>query len=91
MALSDYILIERDCADGPSIHVKRSCEPHLIVEFQPLFNPLGKLSGGVLKRVCIQNSWTGDYSKYSKLVAEAEAFFRRSLNEQVPSNRLFPG
>jgi hypothetical protein len=89
MALSDYILIEHQSEGGRQIHVKRSRDPNLVVEFEPAYNSVGKLDGGVLKRVRIQNSWTGDYRKYNKFIAEAETFLRKSIESPVPPNRLF--
>jgi hypothetical protein len=39
---------------------------------------------GVIKRVCVPNSWAGNYSQYGKLIAAAQEFFQQSRAEPVP-------
>jgi hypothetical protein len=33
---------------------------------------------GVIKRVCVPNSWAGDYTKYAKLLTKAQEFFAQT-------------
>ncbi len=33
---------------------------------------------GVIKRICVPNSWAGDYGQYGKLLAAAQEFFAQS-------------
>lgn len=30
---------------------------------------------GVIRRLCVPNSWAGDYGKYARLLAQAQDFF----------------
>jgi len=32
----------------------------------------------VIKRVCVPNSWAGDYGQYGKVLAAAQEFFAQS-------------
>ena len=33
---------------------------------------------GVIRRLCVPNSWAGDYGKYARLLAQAQDFFAQS-------------
>ena len=42
-----------------------------------------KIGRGVIKRICVPNSWAGDYAQYAKLIGAAQEFFAESFAEPV--------
>ena len=42
----------------------------------------------MIKRVCVPNSWAGDYGKYAKLINVAQEFFTRSFADAVPKREM---
>lgn len=47
--------------------------PRFVVEMEPAGEPGGE---GVIKRVCVPNSWSGDYDRCGRLLGAAVAFFQ---------------
>lgn len=45
------------------------------------------LGQGIIKRVCVPNSWAGDYGQYSGLLAAAQEFFAASHRGAAPPRR----
>jgi len=46
--------------------------------------PAGQAEKGVLKRVCVPNSWAGDYSRYAHWLARAQEFFEAASPDTSP-------
>ncbi len=53
------------------------------MEMAPDREAPNKVGRGVIKRICIPNSWAGDYNQYSQFITEAEEFFTRSFSDPV--------
>lgn len=84
MSLSHFMRIERT-AGGRSRHVVvHTHDPRMLLELAPDRDSPDGLGKGVIKRVCVPNSWAGNYSQYSKLIAAAQEFFQQSQAEPVP-------
>ena len=67
-----------------SVHtVVHTHDPKFMMEFEPDREAPNKVGRGVIKRVCVPNSWAGDYGRYSKFMSEAQEFFARSFGEPV--------
>jgi maltose-binding protein MalE len=85
MDFPHFTRIERETADGGSRHVVvHSQDPQLAIEMVPDTTAPDQVGQGVIRRVSVPNSWAGQYSQYSKLIAQAQAFFRASFAEPMP-------
>ncbi len=90
MEFPHFMRIERETAGGGSRHVVvHTHDPHMAVEISPDAAAPDKVGQGVIRRICVPNSWGGQYSQYAKLVAQAQAFFRASFAEPAPKGRRF--
>jgi hypothetical protein len=73
-----FVRIDRDRPGGGRHYVVHTVDPRLTLELTPDSEAPDKLGRGVIKRVCVPNSWAGDYGKYAKLLAAAQEFFAQS-------------
>ncbi len=78
MAYRHFIKIERD-EDRDRVQVVHLYPPRMLVEFQPVRDAAGKVVSVVIKRLCVPNSWTGDYHQCNRIVREAESFYLDSV------------
>lgn len=81
MSLGHFLRIERDERDGSRNYVVHLREPKFSMELAVDSKAGAKPNGGVIKRVCVPNSWAGDYGKYAKLIGAAQEFFAKSFEE----------
>ena len=84
--VGNFMRVERENGNGPSRHfVVHVRDPRFTVEFAPDDAAPDKVGSGVLKRLCLPNSWSGNYGQYAPLVKAAQEFFRQSvLAETAP-------
>lgn len=83
MSLGHYLRIEREERDGSRHVVMHLADPRFSLELAPDGQAADKVGGGVIKRVCVPNSWAGDYGQYAKLITAAQEFFAKSFEEEV--------
>ena len=76
MNFPHFLRIEHERRDGSHHFVVHTHEPKFSLELAP--------GGSVLKRVCVPNSWAGDYGQYAKLISVAQDFFTQSSAVPVP-------
>jgi hypothetical protein len=77
-----FVRIDRDGRrTGGRHYVVHTHDPKFTLELAPDADAPDKVGRGVIKRVCVPNSWAGDYSRYSKLLVAAQDFFVRSGTE----------
>lgn len=81
MSFGEFVRIEREEAGGARHTVVHFADPKFSVEIAPDAAAPNKTGRGVLKGLCVPNSWAGDYGKYAKLVAAAQDFFEQSFAE----------
>lgn len=82
MDFTHFMRIEREGPDGKPKHfVVHTHDPKLSIELAPDGSAADQVGQGVIKRVCVPNSWAGNYSQYGKLIAQAQAFFKASRAE----------
>ncbi|MBL9199689.1 MAG: hypothetical protein JNL39_04240 [Opitutaceae bacterium] len=81
---SPFLRIERDTSDGARHFVVHTADPRLAVEFAADTAAPDRVGRGVIRRVCVPNSWAGDYGRYAKLLAKAQEFFAASSAEPAP-------
>lgn len=79
MLFSHFVMIEREVNGITRRYVTHSREPRFSIEVDPSYDPVGKIGGGFIKGIRLNNSWTGDYHRCLALVKEAEEFFRQSF------------
>jgi hypothetical protein len=48
------------------------------LELAPDHDAPDKVGRGIIRRVCVPNSWAGDYGKYGKMLTAAQEFFVQS-------------
>ncbi|MGE9292205.1 hypothetical protein [Ruficoccus sp. ZRK36] len=83
-----FLMVEHREGERVSVIVHHLDKPRLWVEFEPRLDGSGNVTGGVLKRVCAENSWVGGYKQCSRLVGQAEKFFHRSVEAGIPAHRF---
>lgn len=84
MSLGNFLRIEREEHGGSRHYVVHLEDPKFSVELTPDREAPDKIGRGVLKRVCVPNSWAGDYGKYAKLIGAAQEFFSEAGGEPLP-------
>lgn len=84
MNLSHFLRIERESSDGSRHYVVHTQDPKFSMELAPDAAAPDKIGNGVIKRVCVPNSWAGDYAQYSKFIAAAQDFFAQSFETPAP-------
>lgn len=78
MEFPDFIRVEREEANGLTrLYILHARDPKLMMELTP--DPRGNAT---IKRVCVPNSWTGNYSRYALVITRAEAFLRAAAGIQ---------
>lgn len=84
MDYTHFLRIEKDAPGGGSKHyVVHTRDPKFSMEFAPDTDAGNRVGQGVIKRVCVPNSWAGDYNRYSKFISAAQDFFTKSFAEPV--------
>jgi len=53
-------------------------DPKFTLELIPDGEASDRIGRGIIKRVCVPNSWAGDYGQYGKLLGAAQEFFAQS-------------
>lgn len=88
MDFSNFFRIERENG-GKSVHyIVHATDPKFSMEIIPDRDAPDKIGRGVIKRVCLPNSFIGDYSRCSKLITAAQEFFRQSFQEPAPKSEV---
>ncbi|MES2696161.1 MAG: hypothetical protein V4773_22000 [Verrucomicrobiota bacterium] len=88
MNLSQFVRIEREGSDGSKHYVVHTHDPKFTMELAPDGAAPDKVGKGVIKRICVPNSWAGDYTKYSKFITAGQEFFEQSFGEAVPKGEM---
>lgn len=78
MNFAHFVRIDRERRGLERHYVVHTGSPRFTVEFTPDHEAPDKLGRGVIKRVCVPNSWAGDYNQYGKMLAAAQEFFAQS-------------
>ena len=84
MNFPHFLRIEREQRGGSRHFVVHTEEPKLSLELAPDPSAPDKIGRGVIKRVCMPNSWAGDYGRYDQLISAAQEFFEQSLAAAAP-------
>ena len=78
MNFPHFVRIDRERRDGDRHYVVHTHDPKFTLELTPDADAPDHIGRGVIKRVCVPNSWAGDYGQYGRLVTAAQEFFAES-------------
>ncbi len=78
MNVSHFVRIDRDGRCRKRHYVVHTHDPKLTLELTPDDEAPDRVGRGVIRRVCVPNSWAGDYGQYGNLLTRAQEFFARS-------------
>lgn len=78
MNFSHFVRIDREGRGRERHYVVHTGDPKFTLELTPDQEAPDKQGRGVIKRLCVPNSWAGDYGQYAKLLAAAQEFFASS-------------
>ncbi|MDB6093284.1 MAG: hypothetical protein JWM32_846 [Verrucomicrobia bacterium] len=84
MSFAHFLRIEREVGSSSRHYVVHATDPRFSMELSPDREAPDKIGKGVIKRICLPNSWAGDYGKYAKLMGAAQDFFAQSFGEPAP-------
>ncbi|WP_438480958.1 hypothetical protein [Oleiharenicola lentus] len=87
MNFPHFVRIDRDGRGRGRHYVVHTHDPKFTLELTPDTDAPDKIGKGVLKRVCVPNSWAGDYGKYAKMITAAQEFFAQSNAAGAPPKR----
>ncbi len=73
-----FVRLDRDGRGAARHYVVHLHDPRFTLELAPDGDTPGRAGGGVIKRLCVPNSWAGDYGKYAGLLTKAQEFFAQS-------------
>lgn len=81
--------IDREQRGQSRHYVVRTADPKFTLELQPDGAAPDRIGRGVIKRLSVPNSWSGDYGRYARMVQEAQEFFGQSglAGEDRPAPR----
>lgn len=83
-----FVRIDRDGRRSETRHyVVHAADPRFTLELAPDTDAPDRMGRGVIRRVCVPNSWAGDYARYSRLLAAAQDFFAESGECGPPPRR----
>lgn len=86
MNFTHFMRVEREM-DGQTKHfVVHTQDPKLAVEIMPDEEASDRRGKGIIKRIRVPNSWAGNYSQYSRIIAAAQEFYQHSLADPVTKN-----
>ncbi|MCB1103652.1 MAG: hypothetical protein H7A44_03810 [Opitutaceae bacterium] len=81
MSSSHFLRVERDGKFGSKHYIVHVTDPRFSMELTPDRDAPDKIGKGVIKRICLPNSWAGDYSQTARLITAAQDFFARTMSE----------
>ena len=78
MSFAHFVRIDRERRGLERHYVVHTHEPKFTLELADDRDAPDQVGQGVIKRICVPNSWAGDYGQYGKLLAAAQEFFAES-------------
>lgn len=78
MNFSHFVRIDREGRGIERHYVVHTLEPKFTLELTADREAPDRVGRGVIKRICVPNSWAGDYGQYGQLLAAAQEFFAES-------------
>jgi hypothetical protein len=81
-----FTRVDRDGRRRARHFVVHGHEPRFALELDADSDAPDGAGRGVIRRLCVPNSWAGDYGKYARLLTQAQDFFARS-SAAAPARR----
>ena len=78
MSFAHFVRIDRERRGLERHFVVHTHDPKFTLELTADRDAPDQVGQGVIKRICVPNSWAGDYGQYGKLLAAAQEFFAES-------------
>ena len=69
--LAHFVRIDREEPDRRRHFVVHAADPRFTLELEADGTAPDGVGSGVIRRLCVPNSWAGDYGKYAKLITAA--------------------
>jgi len=83
-----FVRIDRDGRRTGTHYVVHTHHPRFTLELTPDGEAPDRVGQGIIKRICVPNSWAGDYGQYGKLLQAAQEFFAQSNPTGPQTSRL---
>ena len=83
-----FVRIDRDGRSAGAHYVVHTHDPKFTLELTPDREAPDRVGQGIIKRICVPNSWAGDYGRYSQLLTKAQEFFAQSNPPGALPSRL---
>lgn len=87
MNCSHFVRIDREGRGSERHYVVHAHDPRFTLELTPDRTAPDRVGPGVIRRICVPNSWAGDYGQYGKLLQAAQEFFAESNRAGPPAMR----
>jgi len=84
MEFPHFVRVDRDGPGMKKHFVVHTHDPRFTLELTPDATAADGVGQGVIKRVCVPNSWAGDYGRYAKMLTAAQEFFKQSETSTQP-------
>jgi len=84
MNFSHFVRIDRERRGLERHYVVHTLDPKFTLELTADQEAPDRVGRGVIKRICVPNSWAGDYGQYGKLLTAAQEFFAESNARPAP-------
>ena len=78
MNFAHFVRIDRERRGHERHYVVHVQDPKFTLELMPDREAPDRIGQGVIKRICVPNSWAGDYGQYSRMLTAAQEFFAQS-------------
>ena len=78
MNSSHFVRVDRDGRGQPRHFVVHTQDPSFTLELLPDAEAPDRIGRGIIKRICVHNSWAGDYGQYGRMLNAAQDFFAQS-------------
>lgn len=88
MNFSHFVRIDRERRGLERHYVVHTPDPRFTLELTPDREAPDRVGQGIIKRICVPNSWAGDYGQYGQLLKAAQEFFAQSHQSGAQPSRL---
>lgn len=78
MNFPHFVRIDRERRGAEQHFVVHTQDPKFTLELTPDQEAPDRIGQGIIKRICVPNSWAGDYGQYGKMLGAAQEFFAQS-------------
>ena len=88
MSFSHFLRVESDEQAGSKHYIVHTIAPRFSLELAPDCEAPDKVGQGVIKKITLPNSWTGDYGKCAKLISSAQEFFAQTFSDPKANSEI---